>query len=104
MHKEDNSRKTFKGALTRVLAVIMCVSMLSAMTLCLTGCDKTMLKDEAATRAPERTTSMGDRIEQGLTNASERASEGLSEAGSRIRDGVTDASEALSDAMDGKRN
>jgi hypothetical protein len=72
--------------------------------LCLTGCDKTMLKDEAATRAPERTTSMGDRIEQGLTNASERASEGLSEAGSRIRDGVTDASEALSDAMDGKRN
>ena len=80
------------------------IAAISLAALCLTGCDKTMLKDEAATRAAERTTSLGDRIEQGLTNASERASEGLSEAGSRIRDGVTDASEAISDAMDGSRN
>lgn len=82
-------------------AVIAAVSLAA---LCLTGCDKTMLKDEAATRATESTTGMGDRIEQGLTNAAERASEGLSEAGSRIRDGVTNASEALSDAMDGARD
>ena len=37
MHKEDNSRKSFKGALTRALAVILCVSMVFGV-LGLTGC------------------------------------------------------------------
>lgn len=38
MHKEDNSRKTFKGALTRALAVIMCISVVFGV-LGLTGCN-----------------------------------------------------------------
>ena len=37
MHKTDNSRKIFKGALTRALAVILCVSMVFGV-LGLTGC------------------------------------------------------------------
>lgn len=37
MHKEDNSRKSFKGALTRALAVILCVSMVLGV-LGLSGC------------------------------------------------------------------
>ena len=72
------------------------ISALALVVLCLTGCDKSKMKDDAARRTTEPTTSLGDRIEQGLTDASERVSEGLSEAGSRVRDGVTEASEALS--------
>ncbi len=37
MNKEDNSRKVFKGALTRALAVIMCISMIFGV-MGLTGC------------------------------------------------------------------
>lgn len=37
MHKTDNSRKVFRGALTRALAVILCVSMVFGV-LGLTGC------------------------------------------------------------------
>ena len=37
MHKEDNSRRVFKGALTRALAVILCVSMVFGV-IGLTGC------------------------------------------------------------------
>lgn len=59
------------------------------------GCDKSKMKDDAR-RAAEATTSLGDRIGQGLTDASERVSEDLSEAGSRVREGVTEAGEVLS--------
>ena len=38
MLKEDNSRKTFKGVLTRALAVIMCISVVFGV-LGLTGCN-----------------------------------------------------------------
>ena len=37
MYKADNSRKTFKGALSRALAVILCLSMVFGV-LGLTGC------------------------------------------------------------------
>ena len=37
MHKEDNSRRVFKGSLTRALAVILCVSMVFGL-IGLTGC------------------------------------------------------------------
>lgn len=39
MEMHGDSMKKFTGSVRKVLAVIMCVSMLSAMTLCLTGCD-----------------------------------------------------------------
>lgn len=68
------------------------------------GCDKSRLKDDASRRTTETTTSLGDRVERGLTDASERVSEGLSEAGSKFRNGVTDASEALSSIGENVKN
>ena len=76
--------------------VFAAISALALVVLVFAGCDKSKMKDDASRRTTELTTSLGDRIGQGLTDASERVSEGLSEAGSRVRDGVTEASEALS--------
>ena len=68
---------------------------LAMVVLVFAGCDKSTVRDDAR-RGTEATTSLKDRVEQGLTDASERVSEDVSDAGRGFRNGVTEASEALS--------
>ena len=65
-------------------------------TLCFAGCDKSTMRNDASTRASEPSTTLGDRIEQGLTDASERVSEGASKAEDKLEEGATRVSEAAS--------
>ena len=84
--------------------VFAALAALAIVVLVFSGCDKSKMKDEAARRTTELTTSLGDRIEQGLTEASERLSEGVSDAGRGFRNGVTEASEALSSIGENVKN
>ena len=39
MNRKGDSMKLFKGSARRILAVIMCISMVFGMSVCLTGCN-----------------------------------------------------------------
>ena len=69
----------------------LCALLLALTVLVFAGCDKSKLRDGATTRpnttapaASEPTTTLGDRIESGLTDASEALSEGASNAGETL--------------------
>ena len=60
----------------------LCAFALALTLLVFAGCDKSRMRDSATTRptTTEPTTTLGDRIESGLTDASEALSEGVSDA------------------------